>query len=45
MCVGTSTVITSPRFGSLVTILSGKVMRVEPVTRFTGPTMFTRAVR
>ena len=45
MCVGVSTVMTVPFFGWLVMVRSGNVMRADPVTRFTGPSRFTRAVR
>ena len=44
-CVGTSTVIVVPALGWLVMVRSGKVIRAEPVTRRTGPSRFTSAVR
>ena len=43
--VGTSTVIFVPFFGSLVISRSEKLIRAEPVTRRTGPSMLTSAVR
>ena len=44
-CVGTSTFTVRMRFGSLVIVRSGKLMRVEPATRAIGPSSVTSAVR
>ena len=44
-CVGVSTLMTVPFSGSLVTVRSGKVMRVQAATRLTGPRRLISAVR
>jgi 3-dehydroquinate synthase len=43
-CVGTSTGMRSPRRGPTPIVRSGKVARVRPVTRLTGPSIATSAV-
>jgi hypothetical protein len=44
-CVGVSTAMRSPARGWLRIVRSGKVIRAEPVTRRTGPSSETKAVR
>gem|GEM_PF-3797059 len=44
-CVGVSTAIVRPFFGSLVIVRVGKVTAVAPATRRIGPSSATRAVR
>ena len=44
-CVGTSTFTVRMRFGSLVIVRSGKLVRADPATRDSGPSRVTSAVR